>query len=123
MTPFLKKLNAVKEVDHVVSGHALIRSYPGCKKQALHTDYFSMLPHARVRGVSMPYSCLVALESGSYVYLNDSKMILPKGSAVVFRGDVVHSGAEYSADNIRYHLYIDVRDKHVASEGTHVHWV
>lgn len=37
--------------------------------------------------------------------------------------DVKHGGAEYSTDNIRYHLYVDVVDAHVASDGSLLKWV
>ena len=123
MIPFLKELDAVKEPSHVIGGHALIKSLPGCPKQAAHTDYFSMPSHGKVKGRTVPYSCLLALEEGSFFYLNEEKISLSKGSVIILRGDVVHSGSEYDKDNIRYHIYMDVAGEHEARSADHVHWV
>jgi hypothetical protein len=122
MDPFLNWLESAKEAKHNVAGHALLRSLPGCKKQDAHTDYYTMRSHGMVRTLTAPYSCVVALEEGSSFYINDVKIALDKGNAIILRGDVVHSGSEYKFDNIRYHIYIDVAGEHVANEGTHVHW-
>lgn len=117
VTPFLDKLNSVKQDDH-----ALIRSFPGCIKQGLHTDYYSMRSHGKVPSVS-PYSVLIALEEGSSIWIGLNEIHLSAGTAIILRGDTIHSGSAYEYDNIRYHIYMDVRGMHVASEGTHVHWV
>jgi hypothetical protein len=82
-----------------------------------------MTEKCAVRNASQPYSCVVALEEGTSFYLGSRKMDLPAGSAIIFRGDVAHSGSEYAVDNIRFHLYIDVCDCHEARAGTHVRWV
>lgn len=123
LVPFLRGLEAVKESSHVIGGHALIRSFDGCGKQASHTDYFTMESKGAVKKDTMPYSCVVVVEGGSSLYLKEEKISLPAGSAIVFRGDVVHSGSEYSRDNIRYHLYMYVDKKHEASDGAYVKWV
>eukprot|EP00603_Paraphysomonas_imperforata_P005138 CAMPEP_0114435292 /NCGR_PEP_ID=MMETSP0103-20121206/12751_1 /TAXON_ID=37642 ORGANISM="Paraphysomonas imperforata, Strain PA2" /NCGR_SAMPLE_ID=MMETSP0103 /ASSEMBLY_ACC=CAM_ASM_000201 /LENGTH=224 /DNA_ID=CAMNT_0001605305 /DNA_START=17 /DNA_END=688 /DNA_ORIENTATION=+ len=123
VTPLLKTLEKVKEPEHIVGGHALIRSLRGCGKQGNHTDYFSMKSHGKVKGAACPYSVVVALEDGSSLYVGDAKVSLPARSAIIFRGDVSHSGSEYALDNIRYHVYIDVNDMHEARKGTHVKWV
>lgn len=123
LVPFLRGLEAVKESSHVIGGHALIRSFKGCGKQASHTDYFTMGSKGAVKKETMPYSCVVAVEDGSYFYVKDEKISLPAGSAIVFRGDVVHSGSEYAKDNIRYHVYMDVDKRHEARDGSYVKWV
>jgi hypothetical protein len=120
--PFLTHLESVKEEAHRIGGHALLRSLPGCKKQGAHMDYFTMKSHGPVSSDTQPYSCVLALETGSSIYVGDKKIELPIGSAIIFRGDVTHSGSEYKYDNIRYHLYIDVINKHEASKGTLIRW-
>jgi hypothetical protein len=69
----------------------------------------------------MPYSVLIALEDDSFIYIEGNKISVPKGSAVVLRGNVTHSGSEYPKSNLRYHIYIDTSE-HVANEGSHVKW-
>jgi hypothetical protein len=96
LVPFLKILDDVKQPEHVIGGHALIRSLPGCGKQADHTDYFTMGSHGKVTGKVCPYSVVVALEGGSSIYMCGEKVNLPLGSAIVFRGDIRHSGSEYT---------------------------
>ena len=123
LVPFLKTLEEVKQPAHIVGGHALIRSLPGCGKQAEHRDYLTMGSHPKVRGEACPYSVVVAVEGGSSLYVLGEKIDLPLGSAIVFRGDVRHSGSEYKTDNIRYHLYVDVLHDHEARKGTHVQWI
>jgi hypothetical protein len=34
-------------------------------------------------------------------------LILQAGDAVLFRGDLVHAGSEYSKANVRLHIYLD----------------
>lgn len=122
LIPFLNKIDEIKEPGHVVGGHGFIRSFKGCPRQALHTDYFSVLEKVKVKGIVQPYSCVVSVEAGSSIYIGTVKIDLPAGSAIIFRGDCVHGGAEYMKDNIRYHLYIDVEEKHVARHGEAVSW-
>ena len=122
MNPFLDFLQRVKEPAHVIAGHGLVRSLPLCIKQDEHKDYFSLRSHGKVLGSTMPYSILIALEHDAYVYLYGVKTPLPIGCAVVLRGDVLHSGSEYKNDNIRYHLYMDVKNVHVAEDGTQLQW-
>lgn len=122
LQPFLAKLDEVKEDGHDVSGHAMIRSLPGCAKQDYHYDYLSMRGNGKVTGVVCPYSILLALENDSYVYVNGEKLPLPIATAIIMRGDVLHSGSEYDTDNMRLHIYMDVVGFHVAKEGKDVKW-
>lgn len=122
LQPFLMKLNKAKEATHDIGGLALIRSLPGCVKQASHTDYFTVKSNGKSVGVTMPYSCLIALEEATSVYIKEVKHDIPPACAVILRGDVVHSGSEYKKDNIRFHLYMDVEAKHEAKKGNLLHW-
>lgn len=80
--------------------------------------------NGKVRDDTNPYSVLVALEEGSSVYVKDVKVPLPCGCALIFRGDVVHSGSEYKYDNIRFHMYMDVvGSEHIAGKGKSIQWV
>lgn len=86
MVPLLKKLEEVKEDSHVAGGHALMRVYKDCPRQGTHMDYFTVEPHSKVRGETLPYSVVVALESNSFLYVEGAKVSLPARHAVVFRG-------------------------------------
>eukprot|EP00603_Paraphysomonas_imperforata_P013847 CAMPEP_0114461428 /NCGR_PEP_ID=MMETSP0104-20121206/6270_1 /TAXON_ID=37642 ORGANISM="Paraphysomonas imperforata, Strain PA2" /NCGR_SAMPLE_ID=MMETSP0104 /ASSEMBLY_ACC=CAM_ASM_000202 /LENGTH=194 /DNA_ID=CAMNT_0001634199 /DNA_START=163 /DNA_END=747 /DNA_ORIENTATION=- len=123
LDPFFQKLEEVKDPTHVVTGLGYIRSLKGCPKQDPHTDYYSLRSHGKTKDIVMPYSGVVALEDGSSIYMDGQKVKLPRRSAVLFRGDVVHNGSEYKTDNIRVHFYMDVVKAHEASSGTHIHWV
>lgn len=63
LNPLLKRLEEAKEESHVVSGHALIIFLPGCQKQV----------DGKVDGKTMPYTCLLALEDNSAVYIEGKK--------------------------------------------------
>jgi hypothetical protein len=110
---------------HSVDHFVLLRSLPGCQRQLAHTDYvpddefLQSLPEER------PLLCVLALEEKTklVVWPRSQKVIcgrgrsldpihprvvwLEPGDALVFRGDLVHAGAEYESENIRLHCYID----------------
>ena len=123
LIPFLDRLEAVKEKDHVLGGFSLIRSLEGCPKQDDHTDYYSYRKKGKQIGLVHAYSCLISLEDQSSIYIGAEKVSVPRRAAVIFRGDVVHSGSDYTKDNIRYHLYMDVKNVYEAKVATHICWV
>jgi hypothetical protein len=79
-----------------------------------------MKTHGKVSGATMLYSCLAALEEDNNIYIEGEKVPLEVGSMVIMRGDVVHSGAEYASDNIRYHVYMEVVGEHEAARWEYV---
>lgn len=110
---------------HCLDYFVLLRSLPGCTRQLAHTDY---IPDEELLSCSVeerPLLCVFALEDktklvvwpGSHKVIHgrgrslkpiESKVIwLDAGDAIVFRGDLVHAGAEYDTENIRLHCYID----------------
>ena len=121
VTPFLNYLEKKKSKQHILGGYFLLRSLPGCQRQALHQDYLS-LQHKTTLEEVMPYAVLIALEDDTSIYVNDKKYEIPKGAAFIFRGDVQHSGSEYACDNIRFHLYIDVKSRHECRNGADLRW-
>ncbi|KAG1689661.1 hypothetical protein DVH05_002019 [Phytophthora capsici] len=47
---------------------------------------------------------------GSVVDIDESKeLVLEKGQILIFGGDLVHAGADYSEENIRLHCYVLVK--------------
>ncbi|KAG2785455.1 hypothetical protein PC129_g12520 [Phytophthora cactorum] len=47
---------------------------------------------------------------GSLVDMDDTKvLVLDKGQILVFRGDLVHAGADFDEENIRLHCYVLVK--------------
>lgn len=110
---------------HCLDYFVLLRSLPGCTRQFAHTDY---IPDEELLSCTVeerPLLCVFALEDktklvvwpGSHKVIHGRgrslKPIEPKvvwldaGDAIVFRGDLVHAGAEYDTENIRLHCYID----------------
>jgi ectoine hydroxylase-related dioxygenase (phytanoyl-CoA dioxygenase family) len=121
----------------------IIKSLPGCKNQASHTDY---QPSEEMEDESkIPINIIVALqdktyiniwprshrlickdlvntegisswdlmsdaEKNSYKKINMIKVEMKKGDLLLFRGDLVHSGSNYSESNIRLHCFMDPKD-------------
>jgi hypothetical protein len=109
---------------HHVGGAVALRSLPGCHRQAAHCDY---IPDAAFLGTdeeTVPLLFLLALEDdtkldvwpGSHRLVRHAlrgppiprrTLTLAAGDAVLFRGDLVHAGSEYSKANTRIHVYLD----------------
>lgn len=116
--PFLSKV-------HYADDFVLLRSLPGCKRQAAHTDYIPELSLLRCDRYKLPFLFLFALEENTKLVvwpgshkvvqgrgrtvdpIQPKTVILSAGDALVFRADLVHAGAEYETENIRIHCYID----------------
>lgn len=95
--------------DGIVNDPVVLKSLPFCKKQRLHCDYDRSLlnntneyPYGMLVGIYDNCRLIVSPEFGKkhYVHFN-------KGDVVIFRGDTIHAGSEYYAENIRLHAYID----------------
>ena len=98
----------------------IIKSLAGCQSQSPHSDY---IPDqlASLNDEQMPLSLLVAIQDGTKLLVWAKAIRLAtlkhkvmrktvnmnKGDAVIFRGDLVHAGADYSSLNIRIHAYLD----------------
>lgn len=116
--PFLTKY-------HCLDYFVLLRSLPGCTRQLAHTDYIPDEELLSCTPEDRPLLCVFALENntklivwpGSHKLLHGRgrsmkpiephTVLLDAGDAIVFRGDLVHAGAEYETENIRLHCYID----------------
>lgn len=109
----------------------VIKSEPGCQRQAAHTDHVPSLQLQRlVYGdpTRLPLAVLVAVEEGTTLEVWPSSIALstrvtdaalpaaplphttlkvPTGSAVVFRADLVHAGSAYAAQHRRLHLFLE----------------
>ena len=110
---------------HCLDYFVLLRSLPGCERQLAHTDYIPDEELLTCSSEDRPLLCVLALEDktklvvwpGSHKIINgrgrtmapiQPKILwLDSGDAVVFRGDLVHAGAEYATENMRLHCYID----------------
>ena len=114
----------------VLSGNwNLLFNKPPCQQQIYHKDYDAVIKgssediarKARGRGrrgakanrdvplplAKMPLSVLFSVEDNTYWYAGAEKFHLPAGSFVIFRGDLEHSGAEYTEFSVRLHAYFD----------------
>jgi hypothetical protein len=84
----------------------LLHSLQGCKKQRFHWDYDPNLLKS-----DKPLGVLVALDDDTIFYTLDKKIELKCGDILIFDGDLVHAGGDYTQDNYRIHLYLDVNYK------------
>ena len=110
---------------HCVDYFVLLRSLPGCTRQLAHTDYIPDEELLMSTAENRPLLCVLALEDGTKLVVwpgshrlisGRSRLMKPieprvvwlnAGDAILFRGDLVHAGAEYETENIRLHCYID----------------
>lgn len=110
---------------HHIEDFVLLRSLPGCARQAAHTDYIPDVSLLRCESENLPYLFLFAIEDQTklVVWPGSHKVVqgrgrtidpirptileLNAGDALVFRPDLVHAGAEYETENLRIHCYID----------------
>ncbi|GAB9476900.1 hypothetical protein Gpo141_00013958 [Globisporangium polare] len=88
--------------------------------RAVHRDYTSQ-DFARCEG-AIPGSAIVSLEEGTSLRVYPGCFIeidervektvdIPPGYCIIFRGDLIHSGVEYSQTNHRLHCYLTVGDR------------
>ena len=107
-------------VHHVIRDLVIVRSEPFCKRQKLHYDYDTDVLR-KLQTKDYPHGLIVAVSDHSRFIVNGSgkntTVHLNKGDVLVFRGDLLHAGAEYYNENIRLHAYIDskkyTRDKNI----------
>lgn len=90
----------------------LLKTVAPCKEQHMHADEGSYLERepGKVLFNDVPFSMIIELEDSSnptylYIKVNEDvhKVLVPQGHVLVFRGDVVHAGAELEnhTENIR----------------------
>ena len=97
----------------------VIWSSPGGERQQIHRDYLSSEMSDEEDPTRLPASAIIALDKparlATYGYNRTRAMIeeekihmIPTNRLVIFRGDVIHCGMEYTEDNCRLHCYLDV---------------
>lgn len=132
-------LNVIKAAESAIVEHgwsegrtlsswALLRSLPGCQRQAAHADYVPSEQLVAAADDDMPLAVLVALQDGTTldVWPRSIRLIgagadqvrdracirrhtvqLNAGDVLAFRGDLVHAGSAYDSENVRLHVYLD----------------
>jgi hypothetical protein len=86
-----------------------------------HTDLLGIIKAFRVLipGVNLAYSCILALEDDTFVYVYDNddaskepiKIHIPKGYLFIFAGDVIHCGMNSPGhDNMRAHIILKTKE-------------
>jgi len=96
-----------------------LHSEKDCTMQGWHADY----DPKKVAGVpKKPQSAVLALEPNTFFWVAGRdgmaiKIVMRPGDILVFDGDLVHAGAQYSKPNTRIHAYLTV-DGLVAENST-----
>ena len=92
-----------------------LHSQPGCKRQKRHWDYNpNEVRNLRQLGLRVPCSVIAAMQDGAQLLVWDHErgvevpVVMFAGDVLVFDGDVVHAGAQYSVGSTRVHVYLDV---------------
>lgn len=103
----------VEKLQNLVPGltmheSALLRSAKGCARQRRHTDYeVAAVEACKVK----PHSVLIAVSDKAQLHVcernTERTLEIEPGDAILFRGDVVHSGAAYADANTRLFGYLD----------------
>lgn len=133
---WLKKLLHSAYGDQLISStESLLMSLINCVRQILHCDSNPTeeknQEHAPNITLEVPpsVSVLVAFEADTYVWaipgsdkivrqmvadpsfvpepMTAVRVKIPKGHAIIFAQDLVHSGDGYDAENLRFHMYFD----------------
>lgn len=100
----------------------IIKSLPGGMQQDVHRDFptFETAEALKVKGW-VQASLFIALEdktqldvfpagfTGTVRESTRTRVQIPKGSMIIFRGDLPHTGISYDAEHIRLHCYLRVR--------------
>ena len=86
--------------------------------QMLHKDFSPLMYNAHVGAhlpdsgpLYYPWTILVMLSDDGYLYVQlasglDVKIFVPRGAAVLFKGNVWHGGAAYQQLHVRAHFYL-----------------
>lgn len=106
---------------HRASWNAL-KSLPGGSHQAIHRDYPTFeTAEAILTKDCVQASVIVALMNKTYFYVYPGcfgghvdrgkvvRLELKRGEVLIFRGDLVHCGADFKKENIRLHCYVRVQ--------------
>ena len=96
--------------ERAISSISILRSDEGCQQQPFHRDY-DPNQCKQLSDEQIPLAALIALERGTSLLCKvagrEKRLSIPKGSALVFRGDLIHAGSAYDDENHRLHVYID----------------
>jgi hypothetical protein len=138
-TIFEKLENIMLPFDRSRTVHevAIVLSKDGCGMQDLHTDYPIDPNHPLKQFTTSSFFAVVALMENTSIIVEDrtetkqfeetysipegrsaiitKEITIPKGSAFIGRGDLVHAGNSFIQSNVRLHYYID--NKYSTSNG------
>ncbi len=118
---------AVVSGEHRAADWVVIHSRAGCQRQAAHADYEPSDAMSAAPAARMPLGVLVALMPDTRFHawprsigliqrgaaatppppLVRHELVLAPGDVLVFRGDLIHAGAEYASENVRVHAFLD----------------
>lgn len=143
MKRFTSQLNS--ELDQLLSSLSdnyvrddwqILISKEGCKRQPSHTDYEPDGGVLEVPDREVPLAAVLALEDRTNLVVwpnfinydfdgfDQDKGELAEfnaGDLLIFRGDLVHAGAEYpDRENVRLHCFVDHKDVDRRNNRTHL---
>jgi hypothetical protein len=98
-----------------VSDVVILHSKKDCKAQQYHTDFPD---HAKFMD-DKPLSVLFALENNTKIYTKEKCIKIDRGDILIWDGDLVHAGGDYSEENVRIHMYLDTYNAKRSSNTTY----
>jgi hypothetical protein len=89
--------------------YSVLRSLPDLKAQFWHRDYcFADNGVKEMQARELPLFLLVALQEDTYLDFPTGRVYIPKGKAIVVRGDMAHRGVENSQAFMHFRLHVTI---------------
>jgi hypothetical protein len=91
---------------------SILRSKPGTQPQFWHRDYCFGDDIHEMSGRKVPLFVLVAIQDGTFIDFPTGRVYIPKGRAIIVRGDMIHRGSSNALriHNFRIHIIIESID-------------
>jgi hypothetical protein len=124
-------------IGHVESDHQIwhMDAYPGKKKElsncakarkAFVTNKDQFPPLSAICALDESFELNVIPHSHRWYWeegkgqedLKPIRITVPRGCILFFRQDLIHSGASFLETNLRYHVYLDAKEKIRLKDGT-----
>ena len=111
--PLVANYNAESEQLQLGKSYVLY-SEAGCKRQQWHVDYDPVhCQNSRQKPMSLLLSVMEGTKFTCFVGGVVTVECLSPGDYVLFDGDLIHAGAHYEEENVRFHTYVDVAGSEV----------
>lgn len=123
----LRKGNTPEVLTHRLTTCSILHSTKDCPRQQTHRDYPQKWRGGgwgSDGGLLFPIGIIVATEDDTAFQIcepGERTVKLQQGDVLLFHGGLLHAGAEYKKPNTRIHVYKDMMQDKVVSNGQYTH--